>query len=125
MNATKAKEGAKVHGTDRPEGLRVPLRERVKPLNLAAMESCRWFHGPWSRRDPGSGFILDARGQQTASVDAAIRWYRDATKPEVEKLLALVVAAPLLLAAVEAYRTHCDAPLALTMAVDKLLESIE
>jgi hypothetical protein len=105
-----------------PNG-RPPLRDRVKPFDLAATETCRWYDGPWYQTEATSGWLGDVHERLIACISGDLpgRNLSDRQKKHIR----LILAAPLLIAAVEAYRTHCDAPLALTMAVDKLLESID
>jgi hypothetical protein len=125
MNTTKTAATPKTNGTEKPEGIRVPLAQRVKPFNLAATETCRWFDGPWKARSGLPGTVLDACTFTVGDIDTRSCGKGQPLEPKDAKHMALVLAAPLLLAAVEQYRLHCDAPLALTMAVDKLLETIE
>lgn len=125
MTATKTGTDRKTNGTPRPEGIRVPLAQRIRPFNLAATESCRWFDGPWTTKDKFPCEIQDAHTFRVADVGYLSDRQKDPMDQRVTKHLRLILAAPLLIAAVEQYRLHCDAPLALTMAVDALLESIE
>jgi hypothetical protein len=124
MNTTKTAATPKTNGTEKPEGIRVPLAQRVKPFNLATTETCRWFDGPWSQKDDIPGWLGDAHGRLIACIHGEKNPGGHLSERQ-KKQIPLILAAPLLLAAVEQYRLHCDAPLALTMAVDKLLESIE
>jgi hypothetical protein len=122
MTATKAKVAQ--NGTERPEGLRVPLAQRIRPFNLAATETCRWYDGPWARMNGWPGHLYDAHENRVVYIAGEV-FPGGNLSARQEKLIPLILAAPMLLAAVEQYRLHCDAPLALTMAVDKLLQAIE